>query len=48
MFTSLEEQMKHDDAISTTPRQRMTKWAVIAFVAVVVFGALYSAIQAFS
>ena len=48
MFTSLDEQMKRDDAISTTPRQRMTKWAVIAFVAVVVFGALYSAIQAFS
>jgi hypothetical protein len=48
MFASLEEQMKHDDAISTTPRQRMTKWAVVAFVAVAVFGALYYAIQAFA
>jgi hypothetical protein len=48
MFTSLEEQMKRDDAIATSPRERMTKWAVIAFVAVVVFGALYCAIQAFA
>jgi len=48
MFTSLEEQMKHDDAIATTPRQRVTKWAAIAFVAVTVFGALYYAIQAFA
>jgi hypothetical protein len=48
MFSSLEEQMKHDDAIATSPRQRMTKWAVIAVVAVAVFGALYYAIQAFA
>ncbi|HEV2198835.1 MAG TPA: hypothetical protein VGR73_03370 [Bryobacteraceae bacterium] len=46
MFASLEEQMKHDDAIATSPRQRMTKWALIGFVAVAVFGALYYAIQA--
>jgi hypothetical protein len=48
MFTSLEEQMKRDDALATSPRERLTKWAAIAFVAVVVFGALYSAIQAFT
>jgi hypothetical protein len=48
MFTSLEEQMKHDDAIATSPQQRMTKWAVIAFVAVAAFGALYYAIQTFA
>ena len=46
MFASLEEQMKHDDAIATSPRQRMTKWAVVTFVAVAVFSALYYAIQA--
>jgi len=45
MFTSLEEQMKRDDAVSTSPRQRMTKWAVIALAAVALFGALYYAIQ---
>ena len=46
MFASLEEQMKHDDAIATSPRQRMTKWAASAFAAVAVFGGLYYAIQA--
>ena len=46
MFASLEEQMKHYDATATSPRQRMTKWAMIAFVAVAVFGGLYYAIQA--
>ena len=33
MFASLEEQRKVDDATTASPRQRMTKWAVIAFVA---------------
>jgi hypothetical protein len=46
MFESLDEQMKHDDATSTSPQQRRMKWAVIAVVAVAVFGALYYAIQA--
>lgn len=48
MFASLEEQMKVDDATATSSRQRVTKWAVIAFIAVVVFGALYYALQALS
>ena len=46
MFASLEEQMKHDDAMATSPRQRMTKWAVIAVVAIAVFGAMYYALRA--
>jgi len=46
MFASLEEQMKVDDATAASPRQRVTKSAVIAFVAVVVFGSLYYALQA--
>jgi hypothetical protein len=46
MFASLEEQMKHDDAKAASPRERMTKWAVIAFLAIAVFGGLYYAIQA--
>jgi hypothetical protein len=45
MFQSLEEQMKHDDALETTPRERTMKWAAIAVAAVVVFGGLYFAIQ---
>ena len=46
MFDSLAEQMKHDDATAASPRQRITKWAVIAVVAIAVFGALYFALQA--
>jgi hypothetical protein len=46
MFDSLAEQMKHDDAIAASPRQRVTKWAMIAIVAIAVFGALYFALQA--
>jgi hypothetical protein len=46
MFDSLATQMKHDDATAASPRQRLTKWAVIAVVAIVVFGALYYALQA--
>jgi hypothetical protein len=48
MFTSLEEQMKHDDAKAISPRQRMAKWVVIAFVAVTVFGGLYFAVHPFA
>lgn len=48
MFASLDEQMKHDDVTAASPRQRATKWAVIALVAVLVFGALYYALQAIS
>ncbi len=46
MFESLANQMKHDDATAASPRQRITKWAVIVVVAVAVFGALYFALQA--
>lgn len=46
MFDSLAERMKHDDATTASPRQRITKWAVIAVVAIAVFGALYFALQA--
>ena len=45
MFASLEEQMKVDDAMTASRRQRLTKWAAIAVVAVVVFGGLYYALQ---
>ena len=45
MFDSLEAQMKHDDATAASARQRLTKWAVIAVVAVVVFGAMYYALR---
>jgi len=46
MFDSLAAKMKHDDATAASSRQRMTEWAVIAVVAIAVFGALYYALQA--
>ena len=45
MFANLEEQMKHDDAAAISPRQSIISLAVIVFVAVAVFGALYYALQ---
>jgi hypothetical protein len=45
MFTSLDEQMKHDDALQVTPGERMVKWAVITALSLVLFGGLYAAIQ---
>ena len=45
MFDSLDEQMKHDDAVVTSPRERIWKWATVAVVSVLVFGGLYMAIQ---
>ena len=48
MFTSLEEQMKHDDALATSLRERLTKWVVIVFAAVAVFGGVYYAVHPFA
>ncbi len=45
MFDSLDDQMKHDDAIETTSGQRMTKWAAIAAISLVFFGCLVVAIR---
>ena len=45
MFAELEEQIRHDDAAATSPLERLTKWAAVAFVAFAVFGALYYALQ---
>jgi hypothetical protein len=45
MFESLEDQIKHDDALETTPGQRMTKWAAVVAISLVVFGSLFVAIR---
>jgi len=45
MFQSLDEQMKHDEARETSPKERMAKFAAVAVAAIVVFGGLYAAIQ---
>jgi len=45
MFDSLNEQMKHDDAAGTSPRQRILKWMVIGITSLLLFGGLYWAIR---
>ena len=45
MFDSLDDQMKHDDAMETTSGQRMTKWAAIVAISLVFFGCLVVAIR---
>lgn len=45
MFDSLDEQMKHDEALKSTPRERMLKWVLISLASVVLFGLLYFAIR---
>ncbi len=40
MFDSLDEQMERDQKAETTARERWTHYALIAVVAVVVFGGL--------
>jgi hypothetical protein len=41
MFDSLDDQMKHDDQMETTPRERILRWVAVAVVSIVVFSGLY-------
>jgi hypothetical protein len=45
MFSSLDEQIKHDDAIMTTSRERWIRWASVAVMSLLVFGGLYAGIM---
>ena len=45
MFDSLDEQMKHDDAVATSPKERYMKWGLVVVVAVVVFMGAFMALQ---
>jgi len=44
MFSSLDEQIKHDDAVGSTPRERWLRYCCIAIVSVLFFGGLYAGI----
>ncbi len=46
MFANLDEQMKRDDTAATFPWQSTMTLAVIVFIGVAVFGALYYALEA--
>ncbi len=45
MFDSLDDQIKHDDAMQTTPGQRMTKWAAVVAISLMLFGGVFIAIR---
>ena len=48
MFDSLDEQMKHDEAVEETTRERVFRWVLIGLVSVAVFGGLFIAVRWFS
>ena len=45
MFDSLDDQIKRDDERAITPGQRMTKWAAVATISLVLFGGIFAAIR---
>ena len=45
MFESLDEQMKHDDSETSTPKERMLKWVLTGLVAIILFGGLYVGVR---
>ncbi len=47
MFNSLDEQMKRDDATSTSSRERWLTYASVAIVSLLVFSGLYAGIMLF-
>jgi len=45
MFDSLDEQIKHDDAVEKSLKERIMEWTVVAVLSVLVFGGLYYAVR---
>jgi hypothetical protein len=45
MFESLDEQMKHDDMETTTPREKYLRWALVGIVSLLLFGGLYMGVR---
>ena len=45
MFESLDEQMKHDDAETSTPKERMLKYLLIGVVSIVLFAGLFMGVR---
>ena len=44
MFDSLDEQMKHDDAITVSRQERVVRWVLYVVVSVIVFGGALTAV----
>lgn len=45
MFDSLDEQMKHDEELETTPRERWLQRAVVVVVSLILFAGLYMGVR---
>ncbi len=45
MFDSLDEQIKHDDAVETSRNERIVKGVVITVLSVLVFGGIFMAVR---
>lgn len=45
MFTSLDEEMKHDDQVASTPQGRRLFYAVVLLVSAILFSGLYAGIR---
>jgi hypothetical protein len=45
MFESLDEQIKHDDAVETSRRERIAKGVAVAILSVLLFGGLYFVVR---
>ncbi len=45
VFDSLDDQMKHDDAIEVSRKERIVKVLAIAVLSVLLFGGLYFAVR---
>ncbi|MBI4874492.1 MAG: hypothetical protein HY822_07655 [Acidobacteria bacterium] len=48
MFDSLDEQMKHDDQLETSTKERVMRWIAVAVVSVLVFAGLYFSVRMLS
>jgi hypothetical protein len=45
MFTNLDEEIKHDDQATTTPRERRLFYVVVLLVSGILFCGLYAGIK---
>jgi hypothetical protein len=45
MFDSLDEKIKHDDAVETSRSERVAKGVMVAILSIVLFGGLYFVVR---
>lgn len=45
MFDSLDDKIKHDNAVEISPRERIVKGVVVTVLSVLLFGGLYFAVR---